>query len=160
MTKRFAIVVIAAAGLLAACGGATSDETTSASSTTLSRASTKPSASSSVPDESKDSSAQSSEPSVQDRAAQEISSLPEITPERSSEDKDYLGTLKDKNVKVEGIEDQLIAAATEVCRANELGQQSFTVDAVAGQLIEQGRSSQSPEEVAKIIADAAKSAYC
>lgn len=68
--------------------------------------------------------------------------------------------MEGKKVKVEGIEDQLIAAATEVCRANELGQKSFTVDAVAGQLIEQGRSSESPEALADAIAAAAKNAYC
>ncbi|MDO4685211.1 MAG: DUF732 domain-containing protein [Corynebacterium sp.] len=153
---RSAVIIIAAASLLVACGGATSDDSTTSQVTSLSKATTQKSSATSEAS----SSATKSEPTVQDRPAQEISSLPEITPERSGEDVDYLKDLEGKDIKVEGIEDQLIAAATEVCRANELGQQSFTVDAVAGQLIEQGRSSESPEKLAQLIADAAKTAYC
>lgn len=158
MTIRYAFAIVAAACTLVACGGATSEDTESTSATSLSRATTASSGAASTSSES--SGTESSEPTAKDRAAQEISSLPEITPERTPQDEDFLQELEDKKVKVEGIEDQLIAAATEVCRANELGQKSFTVDAVAGQLIEQGRSSESPEALADAIAAAAKNAYC
>ncbi|MDO5076729.1 DUF732 domain-containing protein [Corynebacterium sp.] len=158
MSIRHAFVVLVACSALVACGGATSEDTTDSSATSLSRATTASSGATSKTDTPSD--ASSTEPSVKDRPAQEISSLPEITPERTATDEDFLHDLQDKKVKVEGVEDQLIAAATEVCRANELGQKSFTVDAVAGQLIEQGRSSETPEALAETIAAAAKNAYC
>ena len=70
-------------------------------------------------------------------------------------DAKYLDKLKDAGVNVDGVEDQLLGAGKAACDENEV-----TISAVAGQLIEQQRATQSFEELSQLIKDSARSGIC
>lgn len=89
----------------------------------------------------------------EDRGAREISEIPSA--EVPEPDAKYLDKLKDAGVNVDGVEDQLLGAGKAACDENEV-----TISAVAGQLIEQQRTTQSFEELSQLIKDSARSGNC
>ena len=91
--------------------------------------------------------------SQEDRGAREISEIPSA--EVPEPDAKYLDKLKDGGVNVDGVEDQLLGAGKAACDENEV-----TISAVAGQLIEQQRTTQSFEELSQLIKDSARSGIC
>ncbi len=99
------------------------------------------------------SSENSASKSQEDRGAREISEIPSA--EVPEPDAKYLDKFKDAGVNVDGVEDQLLGAGTAACDENEV-----TVSAVAGQLIEQQRTTQSFEELSQLIKDSARSGIC
>lgn len=91
-----------------------------------------------------------------DGPAQEVSSIPTPAQQLSDADKTYFDALTAGGIKVEGAENQMIGAAQVVCQ-NQFPQ---AVQAVGGQLVEQKRTSLSPEEVVSLIETSARKAYC
>lgn len=89
----------------------------------------------------------------EDRGAREISEIPSA--EVPEPDAKYLDKFKDAGVNVDGVEDQLLGAGKAACDENEV-----TISAVAGQLIEQQRTTQSFEELSQLIKDSARSGNC
>lgn len=100
------------------------------------------------------------EPQPQDQAAREVDEVPEAALPRTPEDVHYLGEISDADINIDGVEDQLIGTASTVCGGDESQLNRATLPAVAGQLIEQGRTDKSVEEVIEIIETAATDAYC
>ena len=91
-----------------------------------------------------------------DGPAQEVSSIPTPDQQLSDADKTYFDALTAGGIKVEGAENQMIGAAQVVCQ-NQFPQ---AVQAVGGQLVEQKRTSLSPEEAVSLIETSARKAYC
>ena len=60
-----------------------------------------------------------------------------------------------RGVNVDGVEDQLLGAGKAACDENEV-----TIAAVAGQLIEQQRTTMGFEELSQLIKDSARSGIC
>lgn len=89
-----------------------------------------------------------------DKSAREVESLPGRAPGDPKE-QEFFDDLK--GIDTAGVEDQLVATAQEVCRS---GRDAVVLDAVAGQLVEQGATDLNPDEVAERIAAAAEKAYC
>ena len=87
---------------------------------------------------------------------QEVSSIPTPAQQLSDADKTYFDALTAGGIKVEGAENQMIGAAQVVCQ-NQFPQ---AVQAVGGQLVEQKRTSLSPEETVSLIETSARKAYC
>lgn len=150
--------------LLAACGGATSDGGSSESSAVAplskSARATESSISSSGDSSSTKSSGESKTQTPQDREAREVSEVPSSGQQLSERDQNYLKELKDNSINVDGAEGSLIGTASGVCQSQDTKNIDVMTLAVAGQLVEQGRTQQKPEEVAAVLARAAKSAYC
>lgn len=159
--------LVMGATVLTACGGVTVEGNTgSADTTTTSVARESATEGTTVTKETSRSSSSDgghSEPAPQDKPAAEVSELPDTSAERSPQDLDFLDDLKEAGIDVEGVEDQLIATASTVCRAKEAGEENFTLDAIAGQLIAQGRTD-IPEdraiEVSELIQETAERTYC
>lgn len=150
---------------LAACGGVTVEGDDSPSTAA---APTESSAGSSSTARSTERSSQASQSNgsggstARDGAAEEIDGLPEVTVERSAEAQAFLDALKDENIDISGVEDQLIATAQNYC-SSENKDQNVTVDAVAGQLIVQGRTSVKEDQAAEIstlLKESADRTYC
>ena len=99
------------------------------------------------------SSENSASKSQEDRGAREISEIPSA--EVPEPDAKYLDKLKDAGVNVDGVEDQLLGAGKAACDENEV-----TISAVAGQLIEQQRTTMGFEELSQLIKDSARSGIC
>ncbi|WP_408934828.1 hypothetical protein ACKFRL_05985 [Corynebacterium marquesiae] len=99
------------------------------------------------------SSENSASKSQEDRGAREISEIPSA--EVPEQDAKYLDKLKDAGVNVDGVEDQLLGAGKAACDENEV-----TISAVAGQLIEQQRTTMGFEELSQLIKDSARSGIC
>lgn len=89
-----------------------------------------------------------------------VSQLPEPTDYLSEREKEYLKKLEEGGIDIEGIENQLVGVASVACKQVSPNLAPATVDAVAGQVIEQGRTTKSFEEVRKLIETSARSAYC
>ena len=173
MRAPLAVAVLAAAGLLAACGSATVEQETPTSiapleTTALSDApsseSAEASASASGAASASESSASAfSEPeseaaavaTAQDEGARAISEAPAPAP-LVDRDADYLAALTQSGINTEGVEDQLLGVGQNSCE----GQDSVTIGAVAGQLIEQGRTQLPHEQVVALITNTAMAAYC
>lgn len=96
---------------------------------------------------------ETSSKSQEDRGAREISEIP--TAELPESEAKYLGRLKDAGVNVDGVEDQLLGAGKAVCDENDV-----TLFAVAGQLVEQQRTTMGFEELSKLITDSARTGIC
>ena len=96
---------------------------------------------------------ETSSKSQEDRGAREISEIPSA--EVPESDAKYLDKLKDAGVNVDGVEDQLLGAGKAACDENEV-----TISAVAGQLIEQQRTTMGFEELSQLIKDSARSGIC
>lgn len=148
--KRLAAVALALS--LAACGSATVEDSPSS----VAPLSKKPSPSSSKVTQQQ----QQPKDENQDRPAQEIDDVPEQELVLSKEDSAYLSGLKDEGVKTEGVERELLNVASLVCAKDGNPMNSATVQAVAGQLVEQGRTDKSFEETAKALEAGAVKAYC
>lgn len=155
-----AAVLLAAGALLAGCGSATVDESEatetsvaplerSASSSSAKASGESSGASTSTSEESSSDSASSrgSDNEPEDRGAREISEIPAPAPEEGP-NQDFLGAVSQGGVNTDGVEDQLIGAAQAACQGD-----TVTVPAVAGQLIEQGRSELSHEQLTQLIAE-------
>lgn len=173
MRTPLAAAVLAAAGLLAACGSATVEQETPTSiapleTTALSDApssgSAEASASASGSASASESAASaSSEPeseaaavvTAQDEGARAISEAPAPAP-LVDRDADYLAALTQSGINTEGVEDQLLGVGQNSCE----GQDSVTIGAVAGQLIEQGRTQLPHEQVVALITNTAMASYC
>lgn len=163
---------------LTACGGATVEDTdaTATSVAPLDRAPRSSEATESSTekeaedsDESESAAASSSRepdadrppaPQPQDQGAREVDEVPAQEAPRSPQDVEYLGALTDQDIDVAGVEDQLIGTATTICNPEGTGIDQATVPAVAGQLVEQGRTDRSAEELTQLIVDNARQAYC
>ena len=81
----------------------------------------------------------------------------------SGDDEDFLDALIADDIDVEGTEDQLIAAGHVHCDAGADGgtpEDALVIDAVAGQLVAQERTTKDEAAVTEAIAKAAESAYC
>ncbi|WP_288855675.1 DUF732 domain-containing protein [uncultured Corynebacterium sp.] len=173
MRAPLAAAVLAAAGLLAACGSATVEQETPTSiapleTTALSNAPSSESAEASASasgaaSASESSASASSEPeseaaavaTAQDEGARAISEAPAPAP-LVDRDADYLAALTQSGINTEGVEDQLLGVGQNSCE----GQDSVTIGAVAGQLIEQGRTQLPHEQVVALITNTAMAAYC
>ena len=173
MRAPLAAAILAAAGLLAACGSATVEQETHTSiapleTTALSDAPSSESAEASASasgsaSASESSASASSEPeseaaavaTAQDEGARAISEAPAPAP-LVDRDADYLAALTQSGINTEGVEDQLLGVGQNSCE----GQDSVTIGAVAGQLIEQGRTQLPHEQVVALITNTAMAAYC
>lgn len=164
---RTGLVIAALAGTLTltACGGATveSDPTTATSAAPPAR-SADDDAPETSPGEGEPASpppaGRPAGPQLQDQGAREIDEIPEQETPRSPADVVFLGDLTDAGIDVEGIEDQLIGTAATVCVSGENVLAEATPQAVAGQLVAQGRTDLTVGEAAGLIETAAENAYC
>lgn len=102
-----------------------------------------------------DSSESAAEPQAQDQGAQEIEEIPDAPPREEGE-QELLGAIGEAGINVDGVEDQLITAARAACNQED----QVTVQAIAGQLIEQGRTELAIGEVVTLIEDTARTGYC
>lgn len=151
-----AAVMLAAGALLSGCGSATVEEgeATDTSVAPLERSSAA-SGDSSASKASESSASASGSASAErtpgeepeDRGAREISEIPAPAPEQGP-DQDFLAAVAEAGVNVDGVEDQVVGAAQASCQGD-----SVTVPAVAGQLIEQGRTELSHEELVRLITE-------
>ena len=142
---------------LVACGSSTVTDNGGEQTTVapLNRATQSASTSASTTSD-KAKSQQSEEPSVKDQAAEEVSEVPPAEIQLSQEDKKYLDGLAKGGIDIKGHESEMIGAAGVVC-SNEF---PAAVNAVAGQLVEQQRTTLSVEEVSQLITDTAQKSYC
>lgn len=166
--------IVALVGVVAtavtACGGATVENSPSETSIAPLTRSVAPSsdASASPSEDAESSTAAASEPGAerpeaplpQDQPAQEVSEIPDNSLQLSGADREYLDALKAEGVDVEGVEDQLIGTASVVCGSEGAPLDGATIGAVAGQLIEQGRTTKAFEELVTSIDSSARKAYC
>lgn len=152
---------------LAACGGVTveGDDSSTASAPTETNGTASSSTAGSTERSSQASQSNgsgSSGSTARDGAAEEIDGLPEVTVERSAEAQAFLDALKDEKIDISGVEDQLIATAQNYC-SSENKDENVTVDAVAGQLIVQGRTNVKEDQAAEIsslLKESADRTYC
>ncbi len=154
MRNALVALSFAVAGVtLAACGGTTvdSDEVTASSSAPVVTTSSAPATSTSE----KPSETPVDDALANEGAASEVSDFPEDTPKRPEKEEAYLEALRAAGVNVEGTEDQLLATASTLCSG-----ETITRDAVAGQLIEQQRTSLDHEQLIKLIDEAAHANLC
>lgn len=153
--------LLAAGTLLAGCGSATVDESeatetsvaplerSAGSSEGAESSSTSSSSAGSSSDKASSGSGSSrgSGEEPEDRGAREISEIPAPAPAEGPH-QEFLAALSDGGVNTEGVEDQLVGAAQAACQGD-----TVTVPAVAGQLIEQGRSELSHEQLTQLISE-------
>ena len=151
-----AAVMLAAGALLSGCGSATVEEGEAADTSVAplersSAASGESSASKASESSASASGSASAERTPgeepEDRGAREISEIPAPAPEQGP-DQDFLAAVAEKGVNVDGVEDQVVGAVQASCQGD-----SVTVPAVAGQLIEQGRTELSHEELVRLITE-------
>ena len=153
-----AAVLLAAGALLSGCGSATVEEgeATDTSVAPLERSSAASggaaasSASASGASESSSSASRTEEEQdgePEDRGAREISEIPAPAPAQGP-DQDFLAAVAKAGVNVDGVEDQVVGAAQASCQGD-----AVTAPAVAGQLIEQGRTELSHEELVRLITE-------
>ena len=179
MRTSFRVPVMCAAFMaaalgLSACGSATvesenspeqtkvaplerSSQPASASESASASASESSSQSADSSDEksSSESSAASASDEPEDRGAREISAIP--SPSRTQgPEQDFLAAVQKAGVKTEGAEDQIIGAGQAACNEGD----AVTIPAVAGQLIEQGRTPLSHEELTAVLTDQARGTLC
>ncbi len=143
---------------LVACGSSTvtDDGGEQTSVAPLNRGTKSASASADSSAESSTSQSQPEDPAAKDQAAEEVSAVPPAEIQLTEEDEKYLEALTKSGIDVEGHESEMIGAADVVCS----DQFPAAIDAVAGQLVEQQRTTLSVEEVSKLISDTARKSYC
>lgn len=151
-----AATLLAAGALLSGCGSATVEEgeATDTSVAPLERSSAA-SGDSSASKASESSASASGSASAErtpgeepeDRGAREISEIPAPAPAQGP-DQDFLAAVAKAGVNVDGVEDQVVGAAQASCQGD-----AVTAPAVAGQLIEQGRTELSHEELVRLITE-------
>ncbi|MFP7365852.1 hypothetical protein SFC07_08795 [Corynebacterium callunae] len=165
--KGFAL--LAMVSVLTACGGVTVDgdsadaENSGAASTSLAREG-ESSASTTAKDGSTEAStsAKKSSGSAKDGAAAEVSEIPTAGAEWSAEEQAFLDGLKAGGVNIDGIEGLMVSTASNYCNS-ENKDSNVTPDAVAGQLIVQGRTKVTEAEAEKIstlLKETAERTYC
>lgn len=159
-----ALCGVALAGGLVACGGdATVDNNGAPSSVApLTRENREDGASETSSSATSTSSSVSSaarEPSQggEDRGAREVQGAPQQQ-NRSAEEQKFIDDLTREGLDVNELEDTIVASAQNLCANPE--QAGTLINAVAGQLVEQGRTDKSVEDVAALIENTAKKAYC
>lgn len=157
---------------LAACGGGATveDSGTNTSIAPLTREAKSSESTSAKSSASETTSAQDSgsasngggrvEEPFKDGAGQEITAKPTPGESFSAKEKAFLDSLTKSGVNIAGVENQMIGAAGVVCQGNSQSLSPATVQAVAGQLLEQQRSKLSFDELTKLIDSSARSAYC
>ncbi|MEX3558705.1 hypothetical protein [Corynebacterium sp. LK2522] len=165
MRKLIAGLAVAASLGLAACGSATVDNDNEAAGPTsvapLERGSETESASASESESAESSSkpsaaAPAGDRAAEDRGAEEISEIPSPEADASAGDADFLRAVGERDIDAAGVETQLVSAAQRVCVEEE----PITLNAIAGQLIEQGRTELDYEELTRFLTDEARSVYC
>ncbi len=147
------IGLVALVFLLTACGSATSESTdvTDTTVTSLPRIERSTGASTSV------AAPVQTAPEVRDGEASEVTSVPVPADQHTDGEVDYLAQLDEQGITTSGMEDQLIGAGQQVC-AN--GKKSYITPAVGGQLVEQKKTTLTPEEAANVIRAAASDHLC
>lgn len=145
-------LALASALALSACGGSTVTSDDVASSTSVAPLEHSSSATTTS------SRATSSSAQPQDEGAREISSIPSAQPQVDAATEGYLSEISDGGIDVAGVEDQLVGTAQAVCADDPVS--AATAGAVAGQLVEQGRTDLAADEVTRIIESSARDAYC
>ncbi|WP_049171819.1 DUF732 domain-containing protein [Corynebacterium sp. 239_CJEI] len=140
---------------VAACGSSTVESSEVTSSTTTKTSTTSSSTKTSAPK-----SSEKSAPEITDPQAKRVDEAPDGQMKLSEADDSYLGALEKAGIDVDGVEDQLIGTGRAACADAPEEEREVIALAIAGQLVAQGRSRESAEEVAKTIASSAKKAYC
>ncbi|MDC7115731.1 DUF732 domain-containing protein [Corynebacterium amycolatum] len=140
---------------VAACGSSTVESSEVTSSTTTKTSTTSSSTKTSAPK-----SSEKSAPEITDPQAKRVDEAPDGQMKLSEADDSYLGALEKAGIDVAGVEDQLIGTGRAACADAPEEERQVIALAIAGQLVAQGRSQESAEEVAKTIASSAKKAYC
>lgn len=135
-------------------GGSDSEDSDSTEASEKSSESSAPSTSKRAEKDDAEASTSKSEPAPEDRGAQEVDQAP--TPQVADSDAGYLDAVAGGGVDIAGVENQLVSAGNTACNPDD----EVTVAAVAGQLIEQGRTDKSIEEVIALINEQAQAAYC
>ncbi|MDO5099793.1 MAG: DUF732 domain-containing protein [Corynebacterium sp.] len=158
--KRLVVAMLAAVTSfgLVACGGSTATDSAGESSIAPLTRAAKPSTSGEATTTSSKTAAQPEQKKdlPADGAAEEVSEIPDPAIQLSDADNNYLDLLKEGGIKVDGVENQMIGAAEVVCG----DQFPAAVHAVAGQLVEQNRTSLTVEEVIPLIENSARKSYC
>lgn len=157
---RRTLALVAAAGLLTACGSTATDTVETSFVAPLTR-SAKPSEGSAAASASASASPQTgtdtaAAATAADRPAQEVSTVPTPTPKFTEAGEKFLKEISDQGVDIVGVEAQLIATAQIVCS----GEFGAAVEAVAGQVVEQGRTTKDYNEILTLIDTSAKKLYC
>lgn len=140
---------------VAACGSSTVESSEVTSSTTTKTSTTSSSTKTSAPKSSEKSASE-----ITDPQAKRVDEAPDGQMKLSEADDSYLGALEKAGIDVDGVEDQLIGTGRAACADAPEEEREVIALAIAGQLVAQGRSQESAEEVAKTIASSAKKAYC
>ena len=140
---------------VAACGSSTVESSEVTSSTTTKTSTTSSSTKTSAPK-----SSEKSAPEITDPQAKRVDEAPDGQMKLSEADDSYLEALEKAGIDVAGVEDQLIGTGRAACADAPEEERQVIALAIAGQLVAQGRSQDSAEEVAKTIASSAKKAYC
>ncbi|APT85624.1 DUF732 domain-containing protein [Corynebacterium aquilae] len=176
---RHALAMVAGASalglLLAGCGGATTEDegvpTTVAPLKPSDAASPSEKASTSAASSTSAAASASAQPGATEApvaapptfgqdSTREISEIPSAPNDRTTADNDYLKQLQDGGISTEGLENQLIGMAQDVCMNKEQGGQSYLVQGFGGQLVEQNHTSLPADQAANLITQAAEKAYC
>ncbi|WP_158256082.1 DUF732 domain-containing protein [Corynebacterium sp. 13CS0277] len=153
MSRSTLIALVALSAGLVACGSAAEEEQVPSTVAPLPPAAAPAAPSSS----SAPARTTTTTPAPQDRT-REISEIPTVAPGRPAEEQAYLDDLP--GIRVEGVEDQLVGIAQDVCLAKSNGTTSYLVEGFAGQLQEQGYLDVDPAAAAATITDAATRAFC
>ncbi|MBC6765079.1 hypothetical protein CRD09_09555 [Corynebacterium sp. LK22] len=140
---------------MAACGSSTVESSEVTSSTTTKTSTTSSSTKTSAPK-----SSEKSAPEITDPQAKRVDEAPDGQMKLSEADDSYLEALEKAGIDVAGVEDQLIGTGRAACADAPEEERQVIALAIAGQLVAQGRSQESAEEVAKTIVSSAKKAYC
>jgi len=152
-----AAAALSAACLLSACGSVTVESEGSGEATSvppLERSSV--AASSTAASTSAKPNAAASEPAAEDQGAREVSEIPTSALPVDDAEKSYLQALGEAGLNIQGVEDQVIGAGYSACHPED----TVTIPAVAGQLIEQERTTMSYEDLSALITDQARTAFC
>lgn len=168
--------LILGSAVLTACGGVTVEGNSGSTETTTSLArETATEETTAATESSRSSSGGGNAPAPRDQPAAEMTEAPSTAAQRSPQELDLLDGLREGGIDVDGVEDPLIATANAVCRSlegsgdggdntdNTGSGDNVTLDAIAGQLITQGRVDIPEEraaEVSTLIRETAERTYC
>ncbi|SER93976.1 DUF732 domain-containing protein [Corynebacterium cystitidis] len=148
-------MTLAAALSLAACGGATVESEDVTSSLSPAPATVTTSATETTTEDTTTTPVAPRPDQPEDIGAREIGEIPKQEPQYAPEEQGFLDEIAESNVNVADVEAQLIGTARTICRGD-----TITRDAVAGQLIEQGRTDLDHQEVSTLLDDAAHANLC
>lgn len=165
--RSWAVAAMAgvSAALLTACGGSTVDNADITGEETVAPLE-RDGGSSAAPEgeetASEGASDSAGEPASEgeDKGAREVDDVPPAQGEFTEKDTAFLDALRTEGVKVEGVENQIIGAGAATCKDDDSDFSEAMLKAVAGQLVEQGRTDKGFKAVHKLLSDAADDAYC